>query len=161
MKKLGEELDNVIQQVLGYFVAPEYLYKKWIKDINTGDFEVQKVTDNLNNFKKTIAVTGDSDDFKGLFLSSTFDLTDTPLCSKLKVRNNHIKALINLFADLDMVVLQKSDVLYYVYELLLVSSPWNQEKDYRVYMLRHVSEIIVQILAKNSNSQSIYEMKVA
>ena len=60
--ELGEELDNMIQQVLGYFVAPDYLYQKWLKDINTGDFEVQTVMDSLNNFEKTVAVTGDADD---------------------------------------------------------------------------------------------------
>lgn len=118
-EELGEELDKMIQQALGYFVAPEYLYQKWIKDINTGDFEVQKVTDSLNNFEKTIAVTGDSDDFKGLFSSSTLDLTDTALGSNLNERNKSIKALINLFADLDMVALQKSDVLGDAYEYLI------------------------------------------
>ena len=30
-EELGEELDKMIQQALGYFVAPEYLYQKWKK----------------------------------------------------------------------------------------------------------------------------------
>ena len=68
------ELDKMIQDVLGYYVVPEYLYQTWVKDINKGDFEVQKVTDALNNFELTISVTGDSNDFKGLFSSSTLDL---------------------------------------------------------------------------------------
>ena len=53
-EKLGDKLDNMIQKVLGYFVAPEYLYQKWIYDINHGDFEVQNVIDSLNEFEKTI-----------------------------------------------------------------------------------------------------------
>ena len=119
-KILGEKLDNMIQKVLGYFVAPEYLYQKWIYDINNGNFEVQNVIDSLNEFEKTIAISEDSDDFKGLFSSSTLDLTDTALGSNLNERSKNIKALINLFADLDMVALQKSDVLGDAYEYLIV-----------------------------------------
>ena len=118
-KELGNELDKILQKLLGYFVAPEYLYQKWIYDINRGDFEVQNVIDSLNEFEKTIALSEDSDDFKGLFSSSTLDLTDTALGSNLNERSKNIKALINLFADLDMVALQKSDVLGDAYEYLI------------------------------------------
>lgn len=160
-EELGEELDKMIQQALGYFVAPEYLYQKWIKDINTGDFEVQKVTDSLNNFEKTIAVTGDSDDFKGLFSSSTLDLTDTALGSNLNERNKSIKALINLFADLDMVALQKSDVLGDAYEYLIGQFAMESgKKAGEFYTPRQVSEIMAQIAAKSSNIQSIYDPTV-
>jgi type I restriction enzyme M protein len=160
-EELGEELDKMIQQVLGYFVAPEYLYQKWVKDINAGDFEVQKVTDSLNNFEKTIAVTGDSDDFKGLFSSSTLDLTDTALGSNLNERNKSIKALINLFADLDMVALQKSDVLGDAYEYLIGQFAMESgKKAGEFYTPRQVSEIMAQIAAKNSNIQSIYDPTV-
>ncbi|MCW2279777.1 type I restriction-modification system subunit M [Lactococcus lactis] len=160
-EELGEELDKMIQQALGYFVAPEYLYQKWIKDINTGDFEVQKVTDSLNNFEKTIAVTGDSDDFKGLFSSSTLDLTDTALGSNLNERNKSIKALINLFADLDMVALQRSDVLGDAYEYLIGQFAMESgKKAGEFYTPRQVSEIMAQIAAKNSNIQSIYDPTV-
>jgi type I restriction enzyme M protein len=58
---------------------PEYLYQTWLEDIDSGDFELQKVADSLNNFERTIAVTGDAQDFKGLFPTSTIDLTDTAL----------------------------------------------------------------------------------
>lgn len=160
-KDLGEELDRMIQQVLGYFVAPEYLYQKWLKDINTGDFEVQKVTDSLNNFEKTIAVTGDSDDFKGLFSSSTLDFTDTALGSNLNERSKNIKALINLFADLDMVALQKSDVLGDAYEYLIGQFAMESgKKAGEFYTPRQVSEIMAQITAKTSNIQSIYDPTV-
>ena len=66
----GEELDKMLQIALGYYVAPEYLYQTWLKDINSGNFEVQKVTDSLNNFERTIAVSSDSKDFIGLFFAS-------------------------------------------------------------------------------------------
>ena len=31
---IGDELDAMIQNVLGYYVKPEYLYQTWLKDIN-------------------------------------------------------------------------------------------------------------------------------
>lgn len=115
----GEELEKMIQGVLGYYVSPEYLYQTWINDINSGNFEVENVTDSLNNFERTIAVSGDSSDFKGLFSSSTIDLTDTALGSNLNERSKNIRALILLFADLNMVALQKGDVLGDAYEYLI------------------------------------------
>lgn len=157
----GDELDKMIQNVLGYYVTPEYLYQTWLKDINTGDFEVQKVTDALNNFERTISVTGDSDDFKGLFSSSTLDLTDTALGSNLNERSKNIKALILLFADLDMVVLQKGDVLGDAYEYLIGQFAMESgKKAGEFYTPRQVSEVMAQIAAKTSNMKSIYDPTV-
>ncbi len=102
-EKYGETVYTTIQRVLGYYVAPEYLYQTWISDINSGDFEVQKVTDSLHNFQRSISIEGGSDDFKGLFSSSTIDLTDTALGSNLNERSKNMQALIMLFADLNMV----------------------------------------------------------
>ncbi|MCR6465163.1 type I restriction-modification system subunit M [Bacillus paranthracis] len=157
----GEQLDKMIQNVLGYYVSPEYLYQTWLKDINSGDFEVQKVTDSLNNFERTIAVSGDSDDFKGLFSSSTLDLTDTALGSNLNERSKNIKALILLFADLNMVVLQKGDVLGDAYEYLIGQFAMESgKKAGEFYTPRQVSEVMAQIVAKTSDINSIYDPTV-
>ncbi|MEB9855555.1 type I restriction-modification system subunit M [Bacillus cereus] len=160
-EEYGAELDEMIQNVLGYYVSPEYLYQTWLKDINSGDFEVQKVTDSLNNFERTIAVSGDSDDFKGLFSSSTLDLTDTALGSNLNERSKNIKALILLFADLNMVALQKGDVLGDAYEYLIGQFAMESgKKAGEFYTPRQVSEIMAQIAAKTSNVKSIYDPTV-
>lgn len=157
----GEQLDKMIQNVLGYYVSPEYLYQTWLKDINSGNFEVQKVTDSLNNFERTIAVSGDSNDFKGLFSSSTLDLTDTALGSNLNERSKNIKALILLFADLNMVVLQKGDVLGDAYEYLIGQFAMESgKKAGEFYTPRQVSEVMAQIVAKTSNIKSIYDPTV-
>ncbi|MBQ3420374.1 MAG: type I restriction-modification system subunit M N-terminal domain-containing protein, partial [Romboutsia sp.] len=52
-EEFGSELEKMIQDILGYYVAPEHLYQSWINDINTGHFEVQKVIDSLNHFERT------------------------------------------------------------------------------------------------------------
>ncbi|WP_315167644.1 type I restriction-modification system subunit M [Metaclostridioides mangenotii] len=157
----GEQLDKMIQNVLGYFVSPEYLYHKWLKDISSGNFEVQKVTDSLNNFERTIAVSGDSNDFKGLFSSTTLDLTDTALGSNLNERSKNIKALILLFADLNMVALQKGDVLGDAYEYLIGQFAMESgKKAGEFYTPRQISEVMAQIAAKTSDIKSIYDPTV-
>ncbi|MGG0814641.1 type I restriction-modification system subunit M [Paenibacillus alvei] len=157
----GEQLDKMIQGMLGYYVSPEYLYQTWLKDINSGDFEVQKVTDSLNNFERTIAVSRDADDFKGLFSSSALDLTDTALGSSLNERSKNIKALILLFADLNMVALQKGDVLGDAYEYLIGQFAMESgKKAGEFYTPRQVSEVMAQIVAKTSDIKSIYDPTV-
>lgn len=38
----GDELEKMIQGVLGYYVSTEALYQIWLRDINSGNFKVQK-----------------------------------------------------------------------------------------------------------------------
>lgn len=160
-KEYGAELDKMIQGVLGYFVSPEYLYQTWMMDIASGDFEVQKVTDSLNSFERTIAISGNTTDFKGLFSSSTLDLTDTALGSNLNERSKNIKELILLFADLNMVELQKGDVLGDAYEYLIGQFAMESgKKAGEFYSPRQVSEIMAQIVAKTSDIKSIYDPTV-
>lgn len=157
----GNSLDEMLQSVLGYYVLPEYLYQTWVKDINAGDFEVAKVREALDHFERTIAVKGGSDDFKGLFSSSTLDLTDTALGSSLTERSKNIKALIMLFADLNMVSLQKGDVLGDAYEYLIGQFAMESgKKAGEFYTPRQVSEVMAQIAAKTSNIKSIYDPTV-
>lgn len=160
-EEYGEQLVTMIRDVLGYYVLPDYLYQTWLQDIQTGDFAVENVTDSLNNFERTIAVTGDSDDFKGLFSSSTLDLTDTALGSNLNERSKNIKALILLFADLNMVALQKGDVLGDAYEYLIGQFAIESGKKAGEFYTPHqVSEVMAQIVAKSSGIESIYDPTV-
>lgn len=157
----GEQLEKMIRVQLRYYVPPEYLYQTWLKDISTGVFEVQKVRDSLDNFERTIAVSGNSADFKGLFSSSTLDLTDTALGSDLHQRSKNIKALILLFADLNMVALQKGDVLGDAYEYLIGQFAMESgKKAGEFYTPRQVSEVMAQIVAKTSGISSIYDPTV-
>lgn len=160
-QEYGTELEKMIQDILGYFVRPEHLYQTWVQDMNAGNFEVQKVTDSLNQFERSIAVTNGSDDFKGLFSSSTLDLTDTALGSNLNERNKNIQALIRLFEDLDMVALQNGDVLGDAYEYLIGQFAMESGKKAGEFYTPHqVSEVMSQIVATNQNITSIYDPTV-
>ncbi len=160
-EQYGEQLTKMIHDVLGYYVVPDYLYQTWLQDIQTGSFEVQQVTDSLNHFERTIAVTGDSDDFKGLFSTTAIDLTDTALGSNLNERSKNIRALILLFADLNMVALQKGDVLGDAYEYLIGQFAMESgKKAGEFYTPQQVSEVMAQIVAKTSDISSIYDPTV-
>lgn len=157
----GELLDNTLQGVLGYYVLPEYLYQKWVMDINSGNFELQNVTDSLHNFERTIAVEAGNTDFKGLFSSSTIDLTDTALGSNLKERNDNIQKLIMLFSDLNMVDLQEGDILGDAYEYLIGQFAMESGKKAGEFYTPHqVSEVMARIVSKSSEIQSIYDPTV-
>jgi len=156
-----EPLIEMMSSYLGYYVLPEHLYQTWISDIRSGEFEVSKVTDSLNHFERTIAVTGDSDDFKGLFSSSTLDLTDTALGSNLNERSKNIKELVLLFADLNMVALQKGDVLGDAYEYLIGQFAMESgKKAGEFYTPSQVSEVMAQIVAKTKSIETIYDPTV-
>lgn len=157
----GDALNNTIQSLLGYYVLPEYLYQTWLMDINNGEFEVQKVTDSLHNFERTIVIEEGADDFKGLFSSSTIDLTDTALGSNLNERSRNIQSLILLFADLNMVALQKGDILGDAYEYLIGQFAMESgAKAGEFYTPKQVSEVMARIVAKSSDIRSIYDPTV-
>ncbi|MGI6330129.1 MAG: type I restriction-modification system subunit M [Bacilli bacterium] len=156
-----ENLYKTIQTHLGYYVASEYLYQTWIEDINNGTFEVQKVTDSLNSFERTISQEETPSDFKGLFSSSTIDFSDTALGSNLNERSKNIQALILLFADLNMVSLQHGDVLGDAYEYLIGQFAMESgKKAGEFYTPKQVSEVMAQIVTKSSNIESIYDPTV-
>lgn len=156
-----DDLYKTIQTHLGYYVSSEYLYQTWVEDINNGTFEVQKVTDSLNSFERTIASEESPSDFKGLFSSSTIDFSDTALGSNLNERSKNIQALILLFADLNMVSLQHGDVLGDAYEYLIGQFAMESgKKAGEFYTPKQVSEVMAQIVAKSSNIESIYDPTV-
>ena len=157
----GDNLINMIQQVLGYYVLPQHLYQQWLKDIREGTFELEKVTESLQAFERTAATTGDIDDFKGLFSSSTIDFTDTALGNNLNARSKNIRNLILLFADLNMVSLQEGDVLGDAYEYLIGQFAMESgKKAGEFYTPRQVSEVMAQIVAKTTDVNSIYDPTV-
>lgn len=157
----GDGLIDMIQGILGYYVLPQHLYQRWLKDIREGSFELEKVTESLQSFERTVATTGDVDDFKGLFSSSTIDLTDTALGSNLNARSRNVRQLIELFADLNMVALQKGDVLGDAYEYLIGQFAMESgKKAGEFYTPQQVSEVMAQIVAKSTDISSIYDPTV-
>jgi type I restriction enzyme M protein len=158
----AEQLYQGIQTYTGgYYVLPEYTYQAWLRDIDRGDFAVDKVSKSLDIFERTLSGEEAMGDFKGLFSSSTLDLNDTALGTNLKERSNNIKALIGLFADLDMTQLQDGDVLGDAYEYLIGQFAMESGKKAGEFYTPHqVSEVMAQIVATSDNIESIYDPAV-
>ncbi len=160
-EEYGIELEKMIQDILGYFVRPEHLYQTWIQDMNAGNFTVQQVIDSLTQFESNFNKENESNEFKGLFSSSTLDLNDTALGSNLNEINKNIQALIRLFEDLDMVALQNGDVLGDAYEYLIGQFAMESGKKAGEFYTPHqVSEVMAQIVTTNKNITSIYDPTV-
>lgn len=158
-KTFQDKYIQLIRQPLGYYIPPEYLYQRWMKDINEGRFELQIVTDSLNNFERTIASNQNPDDFENLF--SSLDLTNQALGKDLNTRSKNIKSLIALFADLNMVALQKSDILGDAYEYLIgMFAMESGKKAGEFYTPRQVSEVLAQVVATSGPIASIYDPAV-
>jgi len=160
-EKYGKALPDMIQKENGYVILPEHLYQSWVISINKGNFSLQSVTDSLNAFEQSIIGSSAKDDFVGLFSGSTLDLTDTALGSNLKARSDSIKSLIMLFADLNMIELQKNDVLGDAYEYLIGQFAMESGKKAGEFYTPHqVSEVIAQIIVKSTIITSIYDPTV-
>lgn len=150
---------DLIRQQLGYYISPEYLYQRWIQDINGGRFELETIRASLDAFEKTIAGGQNPDDFENLF--SSLDLTNQALGKDLNERSKNIKELISLFADLNMVALQKTDVLGDAYEYLIGQFAMEAgKKAGEFYTPRQISEVMAQIVTLSGDVTSVYDPTV-
>ena len=150
---------DLIRQQLGYYIQPEYLYQRWIQDINEGRFELETIRTSLDDFERTIAGGQNPDDFENLF--SSLDLTNQALGKDLNERSKNIKELISLFADLNMVALQKTDILGDAYEYLIGQFAMEAgKKAGEFYTPRQVSEVMAQIVTLSGDVTSVYDPTV-
>ena len=150
---------DLIRQQLGYYIQPEYLYQRWIQDINEGRFELETIRASLDAFEKTIAGGQNPDDFENLF--SSLDLTNQALGKDLNERSKNIKELISLFADLNMVALQKTDILGDAYEYLIGQFAMEAgKKAGEFYTPRQISEVMAQIVTLSGDVTSVYDPTV-
>ena len=150
---------DLIRQQLGYYIQPEYLYQRWIQDINEGRFELETIRTSLDDFERTIAGGQNPDDFENLF--SSLDLTNQALGKDLNERSKNIKELISLFADLNMVALQKTDVLGDAYEYLIGQFAMEAgKKAGEFYTPRQISEVMAQIVTLSGDVTSVYDPTV-
>ena len=150
---------DLIRQQLGYYIQPEYLYQRWIQDINEGRFELETIRTSLDDFERTIAGGQNPDDFENLF--SSLDLTNQALGKDLNERSKNIKELISLFADLNMVALQKTDILGDAYEYLIGQFAMEAgKKAGEFYTPRQVSKVMAQIVTLSGDVTSVYDPTV-
>lgn len=158
-----EDILSLVKNNLGYVILPEHLYHRWLQDIKAGEFELQKVQDSLDAFERSISEK-DADKFKGLFSKETMNLSPDNH-SEYRERSNNIKALVDLFSDINMISLQHGDVLGDAYEYLIGQFASDAgKKAGEFYTPRQVSEVMARIVARtttfNEYNPSIYDPTV-
>ncbi|GAB6093164.1 type I restriction-modification system subunit M [Furfurilactobacillus curtus] len=145
---------------LGYYVQPQDLYQTWMVKIEQNTFEVANIEDAFNNFQRNVQGSTNKDDFDGLF--SSLDVSSPDLGSDLHKRNENLRALVRLFADLDMNELQKTDVLGDAYEYLVGQFGMEAgKKAGEFYTPRQVSEVMAQVVTNSTEDiHNIYDPTV-
>ena len=145
----------------GFYILPQHLFQSWQDDIHTGAFELQNVELALSEFEKNIVSETNSDDFKGLFSGMKLS-TDAALGATLKVKSENIRALIELFSDLNLPELQEQDIVGDVYEYLIGKFAMEAgTKAGEFYTPHFVSELIAKLVSVSAKSvKSIYDPAV-
>ena len=153
----GEQIKKALMSTPGYYVEPQYLYSNWVKEINTGKFELQHVMDGIATFERMITGAKDADDFKDLF--STMNLSDPALGADLNMQSRNISSLILLFEDLSIIELQENDVIGDAYEYLIGQFAMESGKKAGEFYTPHqVSDVMARIAAHGKlDMVSIYD----
>ena len=151
---------KVISQYQGFYIQPNYLFQSWEEDINNGVFELDKMKKSFDEFEHVIAFQTNKDDYEKLF--SVIKLDDPALGSSLKVRNENITALINLFSGLNLQELQDNDIAGDVYEYLIGKFAMESgAKAGEFYTPHFVSRLIANIVSASvQHIKSIYDPTV-
>jgi type I restriction enzyme M protein len=147
---------STCQKNLGYFIAYENLFSRWLG--KGKDFDVSNVTDGINAFIRLI----DKDHEK--LYGKIFDTLNTGL-SKLgdssSARTKAISDLIHLIDDIPMDGKQGYDVLGFIYEYLISMFAANAGKKAGEFYTPHeVSLLMSEIVAhhlRNKKQISIYD----
>ena len=156
----GELIYDELRTSLGYYVQPQDLYQTWVKKIEENEFEVADMQNAFSNFQRNVQDSPNRQDFDGLF--SSLDVNSPDLGKDLNQRNKNLRALVKLFADLDMNELEKTDVLGDAYEYLVGQFGMESgKKAGEFYTPRQVSEVMAQIVTNSTDKiKSIYDPTV-
>ncbi|WP_304057102.1 type I restriction-modification system subunit M [Levilactobacillus namurensis] len=88
-------LKQEIVDTLGFFIEPQYLYSTLVKDIQAGNFDIEKLQTAVNAVQDSTIGKDSQDDFKGLF--ADMDLNSNRLGSTIAQRSELMaKVMLNL-----------------------------------------------------------------
>lgn len=151
---------KVINQYQGFYIQPNYLFQSWEEDINNGVFELEKMKSSFEEFEQIVAFQANKEDYEKLF--SVIKIDDPALGSSLKVKNENLTALINLFSGLNLQELQEHDVAGDVYEYLIGKFAMESgAKAGEFYTPHFVSRLIANIVSASvEHIKSIYDPTV-
>ncbi|GAX07142.1 type I restriction-modification system DNA-methyltransferase subunit M [Secundilactobacillus pentosiphilus] len=156
--EIGPELKDDVTQTLGFFIEPKYLYSSLVKDIESGNFDIEKLQMAVNEVENSTIGRESEDDFRGLF--ADMDLSSNRLGSTPAQRGDLMaKVMLNL-ADIPFGVGDlQIDVLGDAYEYLIGQFAANAgKKAGEFYTPQQVSKILAKIVTFDKDKlKTVYD----
>lgn len=154
------DVTDTLVEALGYAIEPEYLFSKFVNDINEGDFDLDNLQQAINKLNLSIRTneSKNSDSLENLF--GSLDLNSANLGKNYTERGDNIGKILTgingiLFSFDDVEI----DVLGDAYEYLigLFSSDAGKSAG-EFYTPQQVSRIIAKIVTGNKKKlKSVYD----
>lgn len=146
-----------IQNNIGYFIAPENLFKTWVSMGN--EFTVDNVMTGLSAFQRNIDSNGQHQKvFGGIFRTLETGLSN--LGSTAKQQTKQVRDLVNLIKDIPTIN-DDYDVLGYIYEFLISHfAAGAGKKAGEFYTPNEVSQFMSEVVAdhlKGRNTIEVYD----
>ncbi|BDR57448.1 type I restriction-modification system subunit M [Xylocopilactobacillus apis] len=152
----AESAASEMKSELGYAIKPGEMFEDWQKAIDTGEFNIMKVSDSINHFNQSIAENAKSV-FGGIF--DDMDLTSSRLGSNAATRTSTMMDWINMISKIEND--DSTDVLGDLYEYLIGMFAANSgAKAGEFYTPHQVSDIMARILTEgreNLDDYSLYD----
>lgn len=151
---LKEELVNDI----GYFIEPKYLFNSLLKNIETGDFDIEQLEEAVNDITESTLGHESEEDFDHLF--DDMDLKSTKLGKDVKSRSALIAKVMGRIASIDFKFDDSEiDILGDAYEYLIGQFAANAgKKAGEYYTPQQVSRILAKIVTLDKTDlRNVYD----
>lgn len=153
-----EELKQAIIDILGYSIAPEYLFSSLMKQINEGTFDIEELEKAISAISESSLGTESQEDFENLF--DDMDLKSSKLGKDVKSRGKLIAKVMSGVSGIDFSHDDAEiDVLGDAYEYLIgMFAQTAGKKAGEFYTPQQVSKILAKIVSLGKNELlSVYD----
>ncbi|APC81353.1 TPA: type I restriction-modification system subunit M [Clostridium botulinum] len=153
-----EALQEELLAQIGYFIEPKYLFSSLMKEIETGNFDVEMLHGAINDITESTLGHKSQDDFDHLF--DDMDLTSTKLGRDVKSRSNLIAKVMGNISQIDFKHDDAEiDVLGDAYEYLISQfAATAGKKAGEFYTPQQVSKILAKLVTVGKKDlKSVYD----
>ncbi|NFG01139.1 type I restriction-modification system subunit M [Clostridium sporogenes] len=153
-----EALQEELLAQIGYFIEPKYLFSSLMKEIETGNFDVEMLQGAINDITESTLGHKSQDDFDHLF--DDMDLTSTKLGRDVKSRSNLIAKVMGNISQIDFKHDDAEiDVLGDAYEYLISQfAATAGKKAGEFYTPQQVSKILAKLVTLGKKDlKSVYD----
>ena len=153
-----EALKDMLVNDIGYFIEPKYLFNSLLKNIETGDFDIEQLEEAVNDITESTLGHESEEDFDHLF--DDMDLKSTKLGKDVKSRSALIAKVMGRIASIDFKFDDSEiDILGDAYEYLIGQFAANAgKKAGEYYTPQQVSRILAKIVTLDKTDlRNVYD----